>query len=75
MRAVAIQLLDRLGALSLSKRLDCFVAPLLAMTVQKLRDIRITACPVAAVYDRRTITTPRSTAVIDRRYRKPGCRE
>ena len=37
MRAVAIQLLDRLGALSLSKRLDCFVAPLLAMTVQKLR--------------------------------------
>jgi hypothetical protein len=27
------------------------------------------------VYDRRTITTQRSTAVTDRRYRKPGCRE
>jgi len=31
-RAVAIQSLDGLGTLSLSKRLDCFVAPLLAMT-------------------------------------------
>ena len=31
-RAVAIQPLDGLGALSLSKRLDCCVAPLLAMT-------------------------------------------
>ena len=40
-----------------------------------LAPIRITACPVAAVYDRRMITTPRSTAVTDRRYRKPSGRK
>jgi hypothetical protein len=36
-RAVAIQSLDRLGTLSLSKRLDCFVSRqggILAMTVR-----------------------------------------
>ena len=32
----AIQLLDGLGTLSLSKRLDCFVAPLLAMTSKNM---------------------------------------
>jgi hypothetical protein len=32
-RSVAIQPLDWLGALSLSKRLDCLVVALLAMTV------------------------------------------
>ena len=45
MRAVAIQPLDRLGALSLSKRMDCFVIPragLLAMTDRVLRDTGIT---------------------------------
>jgi len=52
-RAVAIQPLDRLGALSLSKRLDClpasggaegdqgFVAPLLAMTGMAMKKLNL----------------------------------
>jgi hypothetical protein len=38
---VAIQPLDMLGALTLSKRLDCFVASLLAMTVHLSRNAGI----------------------------------
>jgi hypothetical protein len=38
---VAIQPLDRLGALSLSKRLDGFVAPLLAMTGMAMKKLNL----------------------------------
>jgi hypothetical protein len=34
-RTVTIQPLDGIGAMGLSKRLDCFVARLLAMTVKR----------------------------------------
>mgnify|MGYP007009343877 CR=1 FL=1 len=45
-RAVAIQPLDRLGALSLSKRLDCFVAPRQALGLKLVETAPLLAMTV-----------------------------